>query len=58
MSVSGIQLPGEIDGHPRCRAWIKSVYLFLRSSSKQRRYSRFQFPEILFLSYYDPLFKY
>lgn len=48
MSVSRIQLPGGIDGHPRCRAWIKSVHLFLRSSSKQKRYSRFQFLKTFF----------
>lgn len=34
MSVSGIQLPEGIDGHPRCGAGIKSVHQFLRSSSK------------------------
>lgn len=47
MSVSGIQLPGGMDGHPRCRTWIKFVHVFLRSSSKQKRNPSFQFSEIL-----------
>lgn len=34
MSVSGIQLPGGTDGHPRYRAWIKSAHIFLRSGFK------------------------
>lgn len=41
MSVSGIQLPGGKDGHPRCRAWIKSTHTFLRSSPKKGTKSKF-----------------
>lgn len=51
MSVSGIQLPGGKDGHPRCRAWIKSTHTFLRSSPKKEQNPSSQFPEVPFLRY-------
>lgn len=54
MSVSGIQLPGGTDGHPRCKTWFISAHIFLRSSSKQKKNLSSQFPEILFLRDYDP----
>lgn len=47
MSVSGIQLPGGMDGHP----W--SAGIFLRSSFKKWKIYKFSVPWDFFLRYYD-----